>query len=83
MWPMLEEQNKQITEGIRRPAPIPVLRKVWSQVGIDIMTMKKVGEYRYLTTGMDYFSKNIEMCVLKTKSAKEVAQFIYNVDGGP
>ena len=30
-----------------------------------------------LITGMDYFSKNIEMHVLKTKSAKEVAQFIY------
>ena len=39
--------------------------------------MKKVGEYRYLITGMDHFSKNIEMHALKTKLAKEVAQFIY------
>ena len=44
---------------------------------IDIMTMKKVGEYKYLITGMDYFSKNLEMHALKTKSAREVAQFIY------
>ena len=41
------------------------------------MTMKKVGEYKYLITGMDYFSKNLEMCPLKSKSAREVAQFIY------
>ena len=67
----------KLQKGSEDLHPIPVPRKVWSQVGIDIMTMKRVGEYRYLITGMDYFSKNIEMCALKTKSAKEVAQFIY------
>ena len=77
MRPMSEEENKQITDGISRPASNTCPKKVWGQVGIDIMTMKKVGEYRYLITGMDYFSQNIKMHVLKTKSAKEVAQFIY------
>ena len=67
----------KLQKGSEDLHPIPIPRKVWGQVGIDIMTMKKVGEYRYLITGMDYFSKNIEMRVLKTKSAKEVAQFIY------
>ena len=67
----------KLQKGSEDLHPIPIPRKVWSQVGIDIMTMKKVGEYRYLITGMDYFSKNIEMHALKTKSAKEVAQFIY------
>ena len=67
----------KLQKGSEDLHPIPVLRKVWSQVGIDIMMMKKVGEYRYLITGMDYFSKNLEMCALKTKSAREVAQFIY------
>ena len=66
----------KLQKGSEDLHPIPVLRKVWSQVGIDIMTMKKVGEYRYLITGMDYFSKNLEMRALKTKSAREVAQFI-------
>ena len=41
------------------------------------MTTKEVGEYKYLITGMDYFSKNLEMRPLKSKSATEVAQFIY------
>ena len=67
----------KLQKGSKDLHPIPVPRKVWSQVGIDIMTMKKVGEYRYLITGMDYFSKNLEMHALKTKSAREVAQFIY------
>ena len=67
----------KLQKGSEDLHPIPVLRKVWSQVGIDIMTMKKVGEYRYLITGMDYFSKNLEMRALKTKLAREVAQFIY------
>ena len=67
----------KLQKGSEDLHPIPVPRKVWSQVRIDIMTMKKVGEYRYLITGMDYFSKNLEMRALKTKSAREVAQFIY------
>ena len=60
----------KLQKGSEDLHPIPIPIKVWSQVGIDIMTMKKVGEYRYLITGMDYFSKSIEMHVLKTKSAK-------------
>ena len=67
----------KLQKGSEDLHPIPVPRKVWSQVGIDIMMMKKVREYRYLITGMDYFSKNLEMRALKTKSAREVAQFIF------
>ena len=67
----------QLQKGSEDLHPIPVPRKVWSQVGIDIMTMKKVREYKYLIMGMDYFSKNLEMRPLKSKSAREVAQFIY------
>ena len=67
----------QLQKGSEDLHPIPVPRKVWSQVGIDIMTMKKVCEYKYLITGMDYFSKNLEMHPLKSKSAREVVQFIY------
>ena len=63
----------KLQKGSEDLHPIPIPRKVWSQVGIDIMMMKKVGEYRYLITGMDYFSKNLEMLALKTKSAREVA----------
>ena len=67
----------KLQKGSEDLHPIPIPIKVFSQVGIDIMTMKRVGKYRYLITGMDYFSKNIEMHALKTKSAKEVAQVIY------
>ena len=67
----------KLQKGSEDLHPIPVPRKVWSQVWIDIMTMKKVGEYKYLIMGMDYFSKNLEMHPLKSKSAREVVQFIY------
>ena len=67
----------KLQKGSEDLHPVPVPRKVWSQVGIDIMMMKKVGEYKYLIMGMDYFSKNLEMHPLKSKSAREVAQFIY------
>ena len=67
----------KLRKGSEDLHPIPMPRKVWSQVRIDIMTMKKVGEYKYLITGIDYFSKNLEMRPLKSKSAREVAQFIY------
>ena len=60
----------KLQKGSEDLHPIPVPRKVWSQVGIDIMTMKKVGEYKYLIMGMDYFSKNLEICALKSKLAR-------------
>ena len=62
----------KLQKGSEDLHPIPVPIKVWSQVGIDIMTMKKVGEYKYLITGMDYFSKNLEMCALKTESQEKL-----------
>ena len=67
----------KLQKGSEDLHPIPIPRKVWSQVGIDIITMKKVGEYKYLIMGMDYFSKNLEMRALKSKLAREVVQFIY------
>ena len=62
----------KLQKGSEDLHPIPVQRKVWSQVGIDIMMMKKVGEYKYLITGMDYFSKNLEMSALKSNQQEKL-----------
>ena len=67
----------KLMKGSEDLNPIPVPCKVWAQVGIDIMSMKEVDGFRYIITAMDYFSKNMEMRAIKTKSAKEVAIFLY------
>ena len=67
----------KLMKGTKDLHPIPVPRKVWSQVGVDIMSMKEVDGFRYIITAMDYFSKNMEMRALRKKSAKEVAIFLY------
>ena len=64
-------------KGTEELHPIPVPTKVWAQEGVDIMFMKEVDRYKYIITAMDYFSKNMEMREIKTKSAKEVAMFLY------
>ena len=67
----------KLMKGLEDLHPIPVLCKVWAQVDVDIMSMKEVDRFRYIITVMDYFSKNMEMRAIKTKSAKEVAIFLY------
>ena len=67
----------KLMKGTEDLHPIPVPRKVWSQVGVDIMSMKEVDGFRYIITAMDYFSKNMEMRALRKKSAKDVAIFLY------
>ena len=44
----------KLMKGSEDLHPIPVPCKVWGQVGIDIMSMKEVDEYKYIITAMDY-----------------------------
>ena len=60
--------------------PIPVIPKIWYQVGMDLigpLTETPRGN-KYIVTITDYFSKWAEAGPLPDKSAKGVAKFMYS-----
>ena len=58
--------------------PIPVPSHIFAQIGMDLIHMTpSVRGYNYIITAVDYLSKYCKMRALKEKSAKEVANFIY------
>ena len=58
--------------------PIPVPLCIFAQIRMDLIHMTpSVKGYNYIITAVDYLSKYCKMRVLKEKSAKEVAKFIY------
>ena len=64
--------------------PISIPTKIFSQVGIDLMSLTESegfdedGGYKYLISAQCYFSKYVELGALKTKKAEEVSKWIYN-----
>ena len=48
-----------------------------AQVGIDLMRLKPSKGYNYVIMAIDYFTKYVEMGVLKDKSAESIAIWIY------
>ena len=64
--------------------PISIPTKIFSQVGIDLMSLTESkgfdedGRYKYLISAQCYFSKYVEVGTLKTKKAEEVSKWIYN-----
>ena len=64
--------------------PILIPTKMFSQVGIDLMSLTESegfdedGGYKYLISAQCYFSKFVELGTLKTKKAEEVVKWIYN-----
>ena len=67
-----------INKGKQELHNIPVPSQVFSQIGIDIMHMPESPDgHKYVITAIDYLTKYVEMRALKTKTAIEVANFIY------
>ena len=64
--------------------PISIPTKIFSQVGIDLMSLTESegfdedDGYKYLISAQCYFSKYVELGALKTKKAEEVSKWIYN-----
>ena len=57
---------------------IPVPMEPWKQVGVDICSLSDgVDGYKYMIVMVDYFTKWVEAKPLKSKSADEVALFIF------
>ena len=59
--------------------PISIPTKVMSQVGVDLMHMKKANKgYHYIISSVDYFSKYCELGALRNKEAVTVGKWIYD-----
>lgn len=59
---------------------VPVPTEPWTQVGVDICSLSDSDEgFKYIVVMVCYFTKWIEVKPLKTKSAEDVANFIYEV----
>ena len=63
--------------------PISILTKIFSQVGIDLMSLTESegfdedARYKYIISAQCYFSKFFELGALKTKRAEEVSKWCY------
>ena len=64
--------------------PISILTKIFSQVGIDLMSLPESegfdedAGYKYVISAQCYFSKFVELDALKMKRAEDVSKWIYD-----
>ena len=56
---------------------VPVPKKVWYQVSIDLMQMSECRGYKYCLGVQDYFSKWTEMVPIPNKKASTIAKELY------
>ena len=61
--------------------PVSVPQGVWTQIGIDLMTMpcESPEGHKYIMTCIDYFSKWVEFFALKDKTGESVAKCLYTL----
>ena len=55
--------------------------KIWTQISIDLMgTLKQTEEgYRYILTVIDYFTKYMELILLRRKMGQEVGENLFKL----
>ena len=56
---------------------IPVPKKVWYQISIDLMQMSECRGYKYILGVQDYFSKWTKMIPILNKRASTIAKELY------
>ena len=56
---------------------VPVPKKVWYQISIDLMQMSECRGYKYILGVQDYFSKWTEMVLIPNKKASTIAKELY------
>lgn len=69
--------------GMDKSAPplqsIRIPKEPFQQVGIDLITLKPSGGYRYVVTMVDYMTKWVEARALKTKHGPGIGKFMYDM----
>ena len=74
------QRNKinQVEKGFEELHPVPVPRKVWKQIGIDLMgPYTEVSGMRYVCTVVCYTSKMMFVKALPSKHGYYVAEFVW------
>ena len=56
---------------------VPIPKKVWYQISIDLMQMSECRGYKYILGVQDYFSKWTEMVPIPNKKASTIAKELY------
>ena len=56
---------------------VPVPKKVWYQISIDLMQMSECRGYKYILGVQDYFSKWTEMVPIPNKKASTIVKELY------
>ena len=72
---MQKKIQLQKTQISMRSIPIP--QKIFSQIGIDLITMVESQEYKYILTVCDFFTKWPELVPIKDKKATMIAKELY------
>ena len=65
----------QKTQGTMKSIPIP--QKIFSQIGIDLVTMVESQGYKYILTVCDFFTKWPELIPIHDKKATTIAKELY------
>lgn len=59
--------------------PVKIPSEIWTQVGIDLISLPMTNGYNHALTAIDYFTKWVEIYPLKGKSARVVAEALFDL----
>jgi len=73
-----QKANPATLKSIPELKSVSVVKQVFKQIGVDIMSLPEVDNMKYIVVAIDYFSKWSEARALTDKSAESVARFLYD-----
>ena len=74
---MKRKKNIQLQKTQVTMKSIPIPQKIFSQIGIDLVTMVESQGYKYILTICDFFTKWPEVILICDKKATTIAKELY------
>ena len=71
------KKNIQLQKTQVTMKSIPIPQKIFSQIGIDLVTMVESQGYKYILTVCDFFTKWPELIPIRDKKATTIAKELY------
>ena len=71
------KKNIQLQKTQVTMKSIPIPQKIFSQIGIDLVTMVESQGYKYILTICDFFTKWPELIPIRDKKATTIAKELY------